>query len=185
MVRGQYIAATGMAHQRRQMENITNNITNVETHGFKKNFLVTHSFNDVLIQRINDPANQTGNNEVGPLGFGALTDEVYIQYDSGNLEETGIATDFAIIGDSSFFVLDTAVGERYSKAGAFIRNRDGYLTDGSGNYVRGEYGNIFVGDSEFAVDVLGNVLVNGEQVNKLQIVSFDDLHGLRKQGDNL
>ncbi len=37
-----------------------------------------------------------------------------------------------------FFVLETDAGERYSKAGAFLVDRDGYLVDGEGHYLQGE-----------------------------------------------
>ena len=55
MVRGMYIAGTGMTLQRRHMEVITNNISNAETTAYKKEYLVSHSFDEVMTRRINDP----------------------------------------------------------------------------------------------------------------------------------
>ena len=54
MQRGTYIAGTGMLLQRRLMENITNNIANADTTGYKKENVVSHSFDSVMIERIND-----------------------------------------------------------------------------------------------------------------------------------
>ncbi len=72
MTRGLYIAGTGMMVQRRLMENITNNITNVETSGYKKDYLITHSFDEVMLRRIHDPDFNEDWQPVGGLTFGTL-----------------------------------------------------------------------------------------------------------------
>ena len=80
MFRGLYIAGTGMMLQRRKMETITNNIVNADTTGYKKDYLVSHSFDDVLIERINDTNNDVRSNPVGPLNFGTQVDQVYTDF---------------------------------------------------------------------------------------------------------
>ncbi|MDR3278766.1 MAG: flagellar hook-basal body complex protein, partial [Oscillospiraceae bacterium] len=155
MVRGQYIAGTGMLLQRRMMETITNNITNADTTGYKKENLVAHSFDAVMLERINDTGNPARPPAVGPLNFGTQIDQVYIDYTMGSLEETGRSTDMALVGDV-FFVLDTPNGERYTRAGAFLVDREGYHIDGEGNYLLGSNGRIYAGGDEFTVDSAGN-----------------------------
>ena len=184
MIRGQYIAATGMMLQRRRMENITNNITNAETVGYRKETLVSHSFDDVLLRRINDTNARGYGVNPGPFHFGAQVDELFTSFDMGILEETGRDSDMALIGDA-FFVFDTQEGDRYTKAGAFIVNPEGYLVDGEGHYLRGTGGNILVGHGKFTVDERGNVMVNGENRGTLMIVRFEDNAQLRKEGSNL
>ncbi len=44
MVRGLYTAAAGMMVQRHKMDNMTNNIVNSETTGYKKDILITTPF---------------------------------------------------------------------------------------------------------------------------------------------
>ena len=56
MVRGLYLAGTGMLIQRSKMDVITNNITNMDTVGYKKDLLLSRSFEDMLISRMNDPS---------------------------------------------------------------------------------------------------------------------------------
>ena len=184
MVRGQYIAGTGMLLQRRKMETITNNITNVETTGYKKDHLVSRSFDDVLIERRNDTAVVGLTQMVGPLDFGTRVDQIYTNYETGNFEETSRSTDMALVGDV-FFTLSTPGGERYSKAGAFLINSQGFLTDGEGHFLLGNNGPVYVGSEDFSVDERGNVFVDDQVINSLRIVTFADNENLRKQGSNL
>jgi len=191
MVRGQYIAGTGMLLQRRLMENITNNISNADTTGYKKEHLVSHSFDEVLVKRINDP-NVVGQTRisnapnVGPLNLGTQIDQLYIDFDEGSLEGTERSTDIALVGDV-FFVVGTPAGERYSRSGAFNIDEIGYLVDGEGNYLLGRNGPINVGGMNFTVDALGGVRIGDEYeyTDQIRVASFADNGALRKQGSNL
>ena len=187
MVRGQYIAGTGMLLQRRLMETITNNISNADTTGYKKEHLVSHTFDDVLIERINDPHVLRQTRRVGPLEFGTQVDQLYVNYEEGNLEGTERKTDMALVGDA-FFVVGTPAGERYTKSGAFYIDNAGYLVDGEGNFLLGENGPIYVGGMNFTVDTSGGVRLGdggGEYADMIRVVSFEDNGELRKQGSNL
>jgi len=186
MVRGQYIAGTGMLLQRRLMENITNNISNADTTGYKKEHLVSHSFDEVLIKRINDPNVLAQTPRVGPLNMGTQIDQLYVDFNEGNLEVTERSTDLALVGDA-FFVVGTPGGERYTRSGAFYIDAAGYLADGEGNYLLGENGQIYVGGMNFTVDTLGGVRTSGagEYADRIRVVSFADNGELRKQGSNL
>jgi flagellar basal-body rod protein FlgG len=186
-----------MMLQRRAMETITNNITNVDTTGYKKENLVSHTFDAVMLQRMNDDDdNAIGRAEivgarrvasaplVGPMNYGTQIDQLYIDYSTGGFEETERDTDMALVGDV-FFVLETPEGERYSRAGAFLVDREGYLIDHDGNYVLGENGRIYVGGTEFSADSAGNITVDGQYSDTVRVVSFEDNNTLRKQGGNL
>ena len=184
MIRGQYTAGTGMMVQRRKMEVITNNIVNAETTGYKKEMLVTQSFEDVMLERINDPAVLGARRMVGPFDFGVQSDQIYLDFETGNLEQTEIASNLAIAGNA-FFVMQTPQGERYTRSGAFDVNREGYLVNPDGNFVLGNNGPLQVGFNGFSVDEIGNVVIDNTQIDSLRMVTFDNLGDLRKQGDNL
>ena len=189
MVRGTYIAGTGMMLQRRNMEIITNNVANADTTSYKKEYLVSHSFDEVLARRINDPhiigmRGVDGTPVVGPLHLGTQVDQLYINFDEGSLENTERSTDLALIGNG-FFVVQTAEGERYTRAGAFYINDLGYLADGEGNLLLGDNGPIYVGGQNFTVDQTGGVRVGDAYVDSIRVVSFADNGSLRKQGSNL
>ena len=183
MVRGLYIAGTGMMLQRRQMEIVTNNVANADTIGYKKDYLLSHSFDSVLVRRIND-AGSRPYAPVGPLHLGTQVDQKHINFDNGSIEVTERPTDLALIGDA-FFVVETADGERYTRNGAFYIDSHGYLVDGSGNFLLGQNGEIYVGGLNFSVSEQGVVWVDNQPVDTIRVVSFEDNQQLRKQGSSL
>jgi len=189
MVRGTYIAGTGMMLQRRHMEIITNNVSNADTTGYKKEYLVSHSFDEVLTRRMNDPhvvgmRYTSGMPVVGPLTLGTQVDQLFVNFSDGSLEGTERSTDLALMGDA-FFVMQTADGERYTRTGAFYIDQMGYLVDGEGNFLLGENGPIYVGGLNFTVDQTGGVRAGDTYVDRIRVVSFADNETLRKQGSNL
>lgn len=189
MLRSLYTATTGMMVQRNKMDNITNNLTNVDTVGYKKDYLLTRSFQDELIERINDPnivnARYTTSGQVGDHNFGLYVDEINTSFKQGPLEQTDQNNELAIEGEG-FFVVNTPDGARYTRSGNFRVDSDGYLVNPNGFYVQSMDGNpIFVGDGEFAVNTNGDVTVNGEVTSTVAVVTFNDVQGLRKAGENL
>jgi len=169
------------------MEVITNNVANADTTGYRKDFLVSHSFDEVLIRRIRDTNNSQVlglTSAVGPLHLGTQRDQLFIDWDEGNLEPTNNSTDFALRGDV-FFAVQTAEGERYTRNGSFYLDNEGFLVDGEGNYLLGNNGPINVGTLNFTVDQFGGVRVGEEMIDTIRVVSFPDNNALRKQGSSL
>ncbi len=182
MVRGLFIAGTGMFTQQRRMDVVTNNIVNAETIGFKKDTMTTLSFRDLIIDRIRDP--NSGDRRVGPLNTGIFSDETLISFARGALEQTSRFSDMAIEGDG-FFVVETEEGERYTRAGDFFVNEEGYLLNPDGHYVLGEGGRLQTGQN-FAMSPDGTITrEDGTEAGRLRIVDFEDRLVLRKQGNNL
>jgi len=167
------------------METITNNIVNVETTGFKKEFNISHSFDEVMARRVNDRTSVLRGPVVGPMTLGTQVDHLYIDFTQGSMEGTERSTDFALIGDA-FFVVETPDGERYTKTGHFYLNNEGFLINGDGQFLLGNNGPINVGGLDFRVDSQGNVFTeeNG-YIDTIRVVSFEDNTQLRRQGDNL
>jgi flagellar basal-body rod protein FlgG len=187
-----------MLAQSRRMDVISNNLTNVETAGFKADTMTTRAFQDMLISRIYDPSVYRYKH-VGPLNLGVHVDQVYTEFASGSLEETRNATDLAINGNGFFVVewvskylagdedmeYDIEPEERYTRAGNFAIDGEGYLVTPNGWYVLGEDGRILVGTTDFSVDRDGTVRVGDEVIDRLRVVRFEDPTVLRKQGDML
>ena len=183
MIRGLYISSTGMITQTKKMDTVTNNLANVETKGYKSDKLLSRSFNDMLIERINDPAVVNVTQAIGPLNSGIHIDEVYTSFEQGPIENTGNQTDLAILGDG-FFVVDTPNGIRYTRAGNFIVDAEGYLSTNEGNRVLSQNGPIYIGSGKFTVTENG--IVQTENNNyRLRIAAFANNGTLRKEGSNL
>ena len=170
--------------QRRLMETITNNVANADTTGYKKEHLVSHSFDEVIIERIKDSHVLGQTRLVGPLNLGTQIDQLYIDFTDGSLEGTERSTDLALMGNV-FFVVRTAAGEQYTKTGAFYIDQLGYLVDGEGHFLLGENGPIYVGGPNFSVDEFGGVRSGDEYIDRIRVASFADNGALRKQGGNL
>lgn len=186
MERGLYIAGTGMLTERNRMDVITNNITNVDTLGYKKDYVLSRSFSDMLLDRVNDPAVLSRTVNVGPLNTGIHIDEVSTDFSAGLPEQTDEPTDLMITGNG-FFVVSTPDGDRYTRAGNFTTNADGDLLDANGYYVQDQSGSsINVGTDDFVVNKDGSIYgSNGEEIAALKVVTFKDTSGLRKAGNNL
>lgn len=185
MVRGLYTSATGMAVQRQRMDVLTNNLVNAETTGFKKDTLVTSTFDAVMLRRINDPnVSVLGGSGVGTYDYGTFADELYTDLSQGGLEQTGRATDLAIRGDG-FFTVETPEGERYTRSGDFTVNAQGYLVTQDGSYVLGENGRVYTGSGAFTVSSDGTVAGQTAAGDRLRLVNFADPGALRKEGNNL
>jgi flagellar basal-body rod protein FlgG len=214
MLRGLHTAGTAMLAQTRRMDVITNNITNVETKGYKADVLVTKSFRDMLISRIKDPSPYEYT-VVGPHNTGIHIDYNHIHFTQGSMEETGVSTDFALAGDGFFVVNYTPATEippedpeealdpdyepeyelgepedRYTRGGTFAVDAEGFLCTPDGRYIQGAEGNIQVGSTEFSVNAYGEIYIENEQggqeyVDTLRVVRFTDNQLLRKEGNNL
>lgn len=184
MERGLYTAGTAMLTLQKQMDVVANNFANLQTVGFKEDSMVSRSFNDMLISRINDTNMVNTYTEVGPHNLGIHVDQVITNFVTGSLTQTDKNTDMAIDGDG-FFVVQTPQGERYTRNGEFALTRDGMLITNDGYPVMGENGVINVGNGDFSVNTSGDVMVNGNIVDRIRLVRFNDNGGLRKEGNNL
>lgn len=183
MLRAMYTAGVAMLTQTRRMDVITNNISNVETKGFRTDNLTTRSFKDALISRINDPSVYVSD-PVGNHNYGIHVDQVYTAFNQGPLDTTNVNTDLALEGDG-FFVIRTDQGDRYTRNGAFNVDGAGRLVTPEGDFVMGSEGIITVGSDEFQVNELGEIYVGGNFVDMLRTVTFPSNADLRKQGHNL
>jgi len=187
MIRGLYISGTGMLAQRSKMDVITNNISNVDTLGYKQDVLLSRSFEDMLLDRMNDPSVVNARTEVGNLAPGIHIDAIHTQFAQGTPEQTELSTDLCIVGDG-FFVVNTDDGERYTRAGNFTLDNDGHLLDANGYRVQGVNGDIQLNSDRFLVTENGQIfdLDTNAEVAQLRIVEFEDPdENLLKEGDNL
>lgn len=183
MIRGLYTSGTGMITQMKKMDVITNNLSNVNTNGFKEDTLITRSFKEALVSRIDDPSVVNSAPEVGPINKGVRIDMVYTSFEQGSLNETGNPTDFAISGEG-FFVVNTPDGERLTRDGSFSIDSDGRIVNSSGYPLMGENGEIFVDNRNFTLNSNREIISNGEFIDRISLVDADG-ESLRKTGDNL
>ena len=127
-------SVSGLQAQSFALQNISGNISNSTTVGFKR---VDTSFVDLIPQT---PANQQLAGSVNAYS----RNTTLLQ---GSISQTGIATNLAINGDG-FFVVQSRTGnaggqptfsgiDRYTRRGDFAQDNNGYLVNGAGNYLEG------------------------------------------------
>lgn len=180
MERGLYIAASGMLTEQIRQDQIANDLANASTPGYKPDFSVQRSFDDMLLQ-----SSATGQ-PIGTLSMGAHIAREVTDLAQGPLQNTGQPLDLALQGPG-FFAVQTPAGVRYTRDGQFVQDARGDLTTATGQPVLGINGKPIVvtgarsaSDISFAQD--GRVTVNGKLVGTISVVS---LTGATKQGDTL
>ncbi|WP_298266780.1 flagellar basal-body rod protein FlgF [Geobacter sp.] len=119
-----YTGISGLAANGEAMSVIGNNISNVNTTGFKSGRML---FSDVLSSTI------SGGSQIGR---GVQIQGVQNDFSQGSFESTQSSTDLAIQGDS-FFVVQNDSGRYYTRAGTFNFDKDKILVNPDGYQVQG------------------------------------------------
>ena len=128
MMRALWTAASGMTTQQTNVDVIANNLSNVNTTGYKTQ---TAQFKTLLYQTIQSKTT-SANGETKPVGaqvgLGVRNASITTNFRQGSLTSTDINTDFAIDG-KAFFAVQNLDGETvYTRNGSFnwaIGNEEG------------------------------------------------------------
>ena len=211
MVRGLYTGASGMIAQMKRIDVLSNNLANVNTASYKKDTTIAKSFPEMLMRRINDDGVRklpVGSYDlmpvIGKMGTGVEINEVYTRYTQGSFKQTENSFDLALEG-KGFFCVETENGERYTRNGSLLIDRDGWLVTKDGYRVLGENGPVQIKKNNFIVDEDGNVYQNLEYAedplrlvsmeenewndtvltDRLKIVDFPKLRYVKKEGSSL
>ncbi|WP_404455798.1 flagellar hook-basal body protein [Virgibacillus necropolis] len=200
MLRGFYTAASGMIAQQRRQEALANNIANVNTPGYKADQPTLRAFPELLMKQMGSTElptergfNIPGNHPIGTLNTGVYVQENVPKFVQGDIRETGISTDMALINgvlpDESgalFFTVQNEAGEqRYTRNGNFTVDGQGFLVTNQGYYVLDQAGNrIQTNGHDFTVTQDGNVQVDGQNI-PLGISYTADAAQMAKEGNGL
>ncbi len=188
-----YVAATGLNAFEDEMTDITNNLANARTVGFKKGrtekestFYVDKSFSDFL----KDATVKSTNNNQMELGTGVRVVSTPKDFTQGSLEKTNNALDLAIQGDG-FFQLKMQDGQiAFSRAGSFHADSAGNLVDPNGRLLDPAIV-LPEGVSSVLIRQDGTVLAsinNSSELNEvgqLTLAKFTNPAGLKSVGQNL
>ncbi len=209
MMRSLWSAASGMVAQQTNLDNISNNLSNVNTTGYKKD---TVEFKSLLYQTLQSTStNSAGENKPVPaqVGLGTRTGSITTVFTQGNLQETTNTNYLAIEGDGFFKVKDADGNICYTRDGSFtlqpaegggtmLCTSEGYpvldqhdniikVPDGykSGQFVADREGNLFVTTTDDR-NVAMTAQWNGQEYNqKIGLVQFNNPSGLNNAGNNL
>ena len=160
---GLYIAASGMLAEQVRQSQLSNNLANASTPGYKPDSAEQQSFGSLLL------SNTATGQQVGTINTGVRIDKVVTDTSPSTLNQTGQPLDFGISG-AGYFAVRTGSGVSYTRDGQFQSNTNSQLADAQGNVVLGQNG------QPIAVSSKGTVPASALGVFNVPNVT--------KQGDN-
>jgi len=193
MMRALWTAASGMTGQQFNIDTIANNLSNVNTTGFKQN---RADFEDLLYQTTRVAGTPATEVTVVPTGVQvghgvkvAATQKVFTQ---GSLQSTGNVSDLAIQGEGFFRVLQYDGTFGYTRDGAFKIDSNGQLVNSNGYRVMPEVilPENFIRESlSISQDGRITVKVAGSddplEIGQMELYRFVNPGGLQAIGENL
>lgn len=186
MMRALYTAASGMMAQQMNIDNVSNNLANYQTTGYKKSSV---AFEDLLYATMQEPnAKATAGTQVGMGVRATSTDRLFTQ---GGMQKTGNPFHVAIEGEG-FFKVNLPDGKTgYTRAGDFRYNgKTNEITTAAGHSVGikvpSDYTNVKI-SPEGEVTGTSSASVDGkpEVLGQLTLTKFLNPSGLRAVGGNM
>jgi flagellar basal-body rod protein FlgG len=186
-----WIAKTGLDAQQTNMSVISNNLSNVNTTGFKRDRAV---FNDLIYQNLRQVGAQSSENTELPsglmVGTGVRVVATQKEHSQGNIVQTGNALDVAIQGKGYFQVLHPDGNIVYTRDGTFSLTADGNIVTPNGYELQPAM-TVPTNATSLTIgsDGVASVLVSGNntptQIGQIELAYFVNPQGLEPIGDNL
>lgn len=186
MLNSLYISALGMQAQKSQLDVVSNNLTNTNSTGYKRERV---DFSAMLDRQVQGVA-ATDPNALASMGRGTALSSLHRDLSQGELKSTGSPLDLAINGEG-FFEVNLPEGRTaYVRGGSMKINDDGYLTTADGYALKSDV-RIPTGASGLVIDAQGVVSakLNGDtrttELGRLQLVSFANNDALQYLGNGV
>lgn len=200
MLRGFYTAASGMMANQRMQETLSNNMSNINTPGYKADQGTMRAFPELLIEQMGNKKlpttrgfNIPDGSHVGSLNTGVYMQEAVPSFAQGDIRETGVGTDLALVQDALpdetgalFFNVQNEAGDRrYTRNGNFTVDGEGFLTTNQGHYILDDNGDpVNTVGMDFDVSAGGIVSIEGQDI-PLGLSYASDASELVKEGNGL
>lgn len=177
MLRGIYSSAAGMTTQYKKIDVIGNNISNVNTTGYKQDNVTLTTFGKELASRTSD------SKEVGTLPLCVYLGKESTDLSNGTLAYTGLNSDIALAGDG-YFAVRTAAGEtKYTRSGEFSVDNQGFLAlTGGERLLSAGGGELRVGSENFNIALDGTVTTQNGTIGKVAVFNTA-ANGVSKRRD--
>ncbi|MFH1514750.1 MAG: flagellar hook-basal body protein [bacterium] len=185
MLRGIYIAGSGMTERAADLEVVANNIANMQTDTFKRDRVAYSEFKEMYLNRIQLNEKKEG---VGKLAMGSfISTSRFTDFSQGQLVATTQDHDVAMDGQG-FIKVELPAGDiLYTRCASWESTKDGIMVDKKGNAILDDGGSTIqlekIGD--VMINDSGEILQNGKTIAKMGVYEFDDMSLLEKEGDSL
>ena len=189
-----HIAATGMSTMAKAIQNISNNLSNATTIGYKRGFLLTADLPYYDEKRVGGPST-SGSRIIDPVGIqygsGAAVQGVFKEFNQGDLVQTGQDLNLAISG-SGFFIVNKPDGSMaYTREGIFNLDPSTNQIVTSMGYVLAPGISVPLEAKKVTIKRDGTILadidgqIEPQELGRLQIAEFVNKAGLQAVGNNL
>lgn len=179
MLQGLYNLTSGVLTQNRNLNVISNNMVNVSSPGYKKDTMVSSSFQDEMLYKVGNGKNNSALS-LNSTSKIRSAQETLVSHEQGAFEETGNPLDMAL-SQKGFFVVQGQGGPVYTRNGSFILDEGGYLALPGIGRVMGQSGPILLNTDQIQVDSDGAIRnAQGSDLGKIRIVDFDNYDSLQK-----
>ncbi len=186
MIKELYTAALGMIPQQMKLEISSNNLSNANTVGYKKEKL----FERAVIEARLNVLNNFGTAEAKDLPHSSYTD-----FKMGDFEKTDNPLDLAIENPNAFFEVEDENGTKYlTRAGNFTLNKDGSIVAKDGKFLVADTGQLnilrelIINSSSIENTVAANIRVtergevylNQALIGRIQLIEVENPESLEK-----
>ncbi len=191
MIRSLFSAATGMRAQQFNVDVVSNNLSNVNTNGFKRS---KGEFEDLFYEHMKvpgSPSNQASEHPTGiSVGMGVRTGGTSRSHAQGNARNTENSLDWMVKGDGMFQVLQPDGTTAYTRDGSFEMDGEGNIVTSSGHYLQPQ---IQIPEEATDIDVRADGTISAQmpgetdaqEVGQIELARFVNPSGLRAAGSNL
>ncbi len=180
MNRGFYTAVQNMINQQRIIDAISNNVTNANTAGYRKDEIVLNTFQDQMFL-------VSQRTELSGTSYQAYVDVSKTNLEQGGFEFTNSTFDAAIYGNMYFNIRYYKDGEVYqTRNGQWGLDDEGYLVLGGVGRVQGENGDIYIGNDDFTINEYGEIRdLQNQLIDTLALTYIPPQADVHKEGDCL
>lgn len=137
MMRALFSGVSGLKAHQTKMDVIGNNISNVNTYGYKAQRV---TFKDSFYQTLNSTTEATANmggGNAAQVGYGSVISTIDVLHTRGGFVSTGQAMDVFIDGEGYLIARDGAGNETYTRVGNLNFDGAGNLVDGNSKFICG------------------------------------------------
>src|SRR5436189_1758202 len=191
MMRSLWISKTGMEAQQTQLDNISNNLANVSTNGYKRSRAV---FEDLMYQNMRQAGAASSDQTELPtglqVGLGTRAVATARNFSQGNLQQSANPLDVAIRGNGFFQVQMPDGTTAYTRDGSFQVSSTGQLVTNNGYTVQpgitipAAAQSVTIGsDGTISVTLPGQA--TAQCIGQIQVANFVNPAGLEPKGQNI
>jgi flagellar basal-body rod protein FlgG len=191
MLRSLWISKTGMEAQQLQLDNISHNLANVATTGYKKSHA---TFEDLMYQNLRQSGSASSDQTQLPtglqVGLGVRPVATARDFTQGSMQQTGNSLDVAISGNGFLQVTLPDGTTGYTRDGSLKMDANGQIVTSNGYTVQP---GITIPAQAQSISIAADGTVTAtlpgsatpSTLGQLQLASFANPAGLDPKGENI